>query len=79
MQRLGLDLEDAAIIALVGRKLAVPGNEPVDVSPARLAALRSQVETDLKPVLRERDLAEFDLDRAFATVARVAKAVRAGD
>lgn len=71
VRRLGLRLDDAKLVALVRRKLAVAGSEPVDVSPTRLAALRSQLETELRPVLRARDFAEFDLDRAFDTVARL--------
>jgi hypothetical protein len=55
----------------------VPGNDPVDVSPARITALRSQVESQLKPVLRDRDFVEFDLDHAFRTVAGVAAALDA--
>jgi predicted nucleotidyltransferase component of viral defense system len=39
-----------------------------------LTALRKQVESQLRPVLRERDFVEFDLERAFKTVAQMAKA-----
>ncbi|MBI5506029.1 MAG: nucleotidyl transferase AbiEii/AbiGii toxin family protein, partial [Deltaproteobacteria bacterium] len=60
------------LVELVRRKMAVAGNDPVDVSPNRLAALRLQFESQLKAVLRPGDFAEFDLDRAFATVAEVA-------
>lgn len=59
----------------VRQKLAVPGNEPVDVSADRLAALRRQVEPQLRPVLREQDFAQFDLDRAFTAVVKMAKTV----
>ena len=55
--------------------LAVTGNDPIDVSPDRLRALRLQLDSRLKAVLRARDFAEFDLDRAFATVAEVAGAL----
>jgi hypothetical protein len=75
VHRLGIRLDDPQFVGLVRQKLAVPGNEPPDVSPARLDALRAQVETELMPVLRARDFAEFDLDRAFATVADVAAAL----
>ena len=60
----------------VKQKLAVPGNEPVDVSGERLAVLRKQLEPQLRSVLREQDFAEFDLERAFGTVVEMAKAVR---
>jgi hypothetical protein len=75
VRRLSLDVLDPELVGLVREKLAVTGNDPVDVSPARLAALRPQLESELKAVLRARDFAEFDLDRAFATVAEVAAAL----
>ncbi len=71
-RRLGFDPLDAELIELVKKKLAVPGNEPVDVSATRQAALRVQLEARLKPVLRATDFTAFDLERAFAIVARVA-------
>jgi predicted nucleotidyltransferase component of viral defense system len=74
-RRLDLRPQAGELIELVRQKLAVPGNEPVDVSVTRLATLRPQVEAQLKPVLRAADFAEFDLDRAFATVAGMAVAV----
>ncbi|MDP3772929.1 MAG: nucleotidyl transferase AbiEii/AbiGii toxin family protein, partial [Gemmatimonadales bacterium] len=75
VRRLGVRLDDAQLLELVRQKLAVPGNEPLDVSRARLDALLPQVETELKPVLRPADFAAFDLGRAFATVAEVAAAL----
>src|SRR6266571_4802543 len=69
VRRLDLRPRDRELIGLVRQKLAVPGNEPVDVSANRLLALRVQVEAQLKPVLRTADFGEFNLDRAFATVA----------
>ena len=75
VRRLGFRVQDPELIGLVREKLAVPGNEPVDVSAARLAVLKPQLESRLKPVLRDRDFVEFDLERAFATVAEVAAAL----
>ena len=72
VRRLGLQPENPELIDLVRRKLSVPGNEPVDVSANRLAALRQQVGPQLQPVLRAEDFAEFDLERAFQTVATMA-------
>jgi len=71
----GLQTDNARFIDQVGQKLTIPGNESVDVSEKRLGALRRQLETQLKPVLRDRDFAEFDLDRAFGIGVRMAKAV----
>jgi predicted nucleotidyltransferase component of viral defense system len=63
---------DAGFIRLVRQKLAVPGNEPIDVSSGRLSILRQQIESELRPVLRDSDFAEFDLARAFKTVSDMA-------
>mgnify|MGYP001571684642 CR=1 FL=1 len=67
--------EDADLIALVRQKLAVPGNDSINVGPDRLTELRGQLDSRLKPVLRERDFMEFDLDRAYKIVAQLAKAI----
>jgi len=72
VRRLGLQSENPELIDLVRRKLSVPGNEPVDVSANRLAALRQQVGPQLQPVLRAEDFAEFDLERAFQIVTTMA-------
>jgi len=72
-RHLGLRPQDDELLRLVGRKLAVPGNEAIEVSPARRAALQRQLDAELKPVLRAQDFEEFDLDRAYETVAGVAR------
>jgi predicted nucleotidyltransferase component of viral defense system len=76
LQRLNLHVQDAAFIQLIRHKLDIPGNDPVDVSGERLKALRQQVAPRLKPVLRAKEFAEFDLDRVFRTVVTVAAMVR---
>ena len=75
-----MDLQPLAtdMVNLVRQKLAVSGNDPVDVSKARLAALRQQLDSQLKPVLRTKDLAEFNLERAFEAIVAVAKAIGGG-
>ena len=75
IRKSGLRPKAIELVQQVKRKLAVPGNEPVDVSGERLAALRKQIDPELRPVLREQDFTEFDLDRAFETVVKMAKAV----
>jgi len=64
--------DDMEFIALVREKLAVPGNEPVNVSDERRASLRQQIGAQLRPVLRDRDFRAFDLDRAFGIVSEMA-------
>jgi len=75
VRRLSLDVLDPELVRLVSEKLAVTGNDPMDVSSARRAALQPQLESELKAVLRARDFAEFDLDRTFAIVTEVAAAL----
>jgi predicted nucleotidyltransferase component of viral defense system len=73
--KLGLRHGDAEMVTLVRQKLAVPGNDPVDFGQNRLAQLRAQIETRLRPVLRQRDYEAFDLARAFNVVAEMARLV----
>lgn len=67
-----INLKDHHLLQLVAEKLKVPGNPPVDLSPARKEKLKSQIETELKPVLRSADFERFNLDRAFGLVAEIA-------
>lgn len=72
VRHLGLQPADPDLTSLVRRKLAVPGNEPIDTSATRLAQLRLQLAPQLQPVLRPADFAAFDLDRAFQLVSAMA-------
>jgi predicted nucleotidyltransferase component of viral defense system len=74
-RKLGLRTDDAELITLVRRKLAVPGNEPVNASERRLVELRQRLGPELQPVLRAKDFAEFDAERAFRLVADMATKV----
>jgi len=65
--------DDARLIDLIRQKVAIPGNEPIDVSEEKLESLRKQIAAELKPVLRESDFAEFDIDRAVDIVRRFAE------
>jgi len=75
VRQVGLRPDDMAFLELVGRKLAVPGNEPVDVSEDRLGALQRQLDAELRPVLRDDEFASFDLGRAIRIVQGVAAAL----
>jgi len=75
VSRRGYSVGDPGFLALVQRKLDLPGTLAVDLSPVRFAALRTQLDTALKPVLRAEDFASFDMERAFATVNEVAAAL----
>jgi predicted nucleotidyltransferase component of viral defense system len=72
VRTLGLQPNDEGLVKLVRAKLAVPGNEPGNVTTERLAILRQQLSAQLEPVLRERDFRGFNLDRAFKVVADMA-------
>ncbi len=71
-QKLEIPIEDRKFIKLVKQKISVPGNFPVDTSQSRLDILRQQLNTQLKPVLRETDFVEFDLERSIRTVLKMA-------
>lgn len=68
-----LDPSDTRLHELLRLKLAVPGNEPVDVSTKRLIALRQQTESRLKPVLRTSDFDRFDLEGVFEVIANLGR------
>jgi predicted nucleotidyltransferase component of viral defense system len=74
-QHLGLDPTNPQLVELVRRKMAVPGNLPVDISPERFAFLKRQLDTRLKAVLRDKEFAAFDLRRSFELVVAMAKRV----
>jgi hypothetical protein len=60
------------LLSLVRTKLAVPGNEPIDISKEKTETLRVQVRPQLEPVLRRTDFEAFVLDRAIEIVREVA-------
>ncbi len=68
-----VDLNDRHLFELLAEKLKVPGNAPIDVSRGRKEKLKTQIETELKPVLRPVDFEDFDLNRAFDIATRMSK------
>jgi len=76
VRKLELRANNAELIRMVRQKLAVPDNEPVNVSDQRLTELRQQVEPQLRPVLRHEDFAAFAVERAFQLVVDMAVAVK---
>ena len=71
VRKMGINLREERLLDLVRKKLAVPGNDPVDLELSRKEMLKAQLKTELKPILREQDLQQFDLDRAFNLVAEI--------
>ena len=76
IQREKLDPLEPEFLELVRRKLAVPGNEPMDISDAKCRELEKQVEAQLRPVLREDDFRQFFLERVFSIVRQIVDAIR---
>ena len=72
-RKLDLHIDDGEFIRLVKQKLSIPGNFEVDISQPRLEILRQQLEGQLRPVLREKDYSDFDLERAIRTVIGMAR------
>lgn len=69
---LSFDCLDDDFVNLVRTKLTVPGNGLFDVSDIRLVGLESQLDPQLRPVLRSKDFEDFDLRRAREIVKSVA-------
>jgi predicted nucleotidyltransferase component of viral defense system len=70
---LDVNLQDNEFIEIVKQKLGVAGNDPVNMSSARRAALGRQLETELKPVLRATDYTSFDLADTFERIEKLAR------
>jgi hypothetical protein len=70
-----IHVDNQQLIALVKRKLAVPGNLPVNISKERMQELEAQITTRLRPVLREKDYQVFEVQRAIDAVVQIARAV----
>lgn len=68
VRNLGVNVKDKQLVKLVQQKMGIPGNAPADISPERLADLKRQYETRLRPVLRHNDFKAFDLERAIQFV-----------
>ena len=75
VRQLGLETREPSLVRLIQSKLDVPGNEPIDVTEKRLASLRLQKESHLRPVLRNPDYQAFDLERVFPLVREMASHV----
>ena len=73
--KLGMKPLDTKFAKMVAQKLAVPGNDPIDISEEHLSQLHGQLKTRLRSVLRQRDFEEFNLDRAISTVVDMARRI----
>jgi len=75
VRKMGIDLSEERLLDLVRKKLAIPGNDPVNLEPSRKEMLKVQLNAELKPILREQDLEQFELDRAFNLVGHIGSKV----
>lgn len=64
----GLKIGEPELIELVKYKVRIPGNDKLNIPDKRLKALNEQIDSQLKPVLREKDFRQFDLKRSFEFV-----------
>ncbi len=71
----GFDCLNDNFVNLLRTKLSVPGNGTPDISDVRLVDLESQLNPQLRPVLRPKDFEDFDLKRTIEIVKRVAGAL----
>jgi predicted nucleotidyltransferase component of viral defense system len=75
VRKMKLDIDDHNFLNMVKEKLAVPGNNPIDISQEYKRELRRQLEGQLRPVLRPADFDSFNIDEAFELIGRIAKAI----
>lgn len=69
----GLQIDDLEFIQVIIGKLQVHGTGAVDMSINRLNELTRQLNTQLRPVLRNSDYEHFDLERAIQIVRTMAE------
>lgn len=72
-----IDMQDTALLDLARLKLKVPGTNAIDISQPRIDAMRRQLTTELRPVLRPADFAVFDFDQAAAQLVALAEFLQA--
>jgi hypothetical protein len=78
VSHLGLEPTNPTMLGLIRQKIAIPENDPVNVSGPRMSSLQGQLKTRLRPVLRQTDFENFDLDRATKTVLQIAETIANG-
>ena len=74
-QNLKLDFMSDYFLSMVRIKLAVPDNEQVIINPQRKKQLLNQIDTELKPVLRDQDLAQFQFEVVYDLIEKVSKKI----
>jgi predicted nucleotidyltransferase component of viral defense system len=72
---LNLNFDSNRFIALVKEKLSIPGNDSISINKLRKKQLQDQIETELKPVLRDKDFELFKFELVYDLVKRIAQKV----
>jgi len=63
-----INLGDPEVLRLTQEKLSVPGNHPIGLTAERIAALKEQLEAELRPVLQKKALDDFRFDEAIRSL-----------
>ena len=75
ISNLDFSIQSPELIKLVRAKLAVPGNEKINLSDGRLEILRAQEKSELEPFLRPADFSNFNLDWTFSQIRHFANGI----
>ena len=75
ISNLDISIQSNDFVELVKTKLAIPGNEDINLSDDRLEILRAQEKSELEPVLRPADFSNFDLEWTFSQLRRFASMI----
>ena len=76
VQKSVIELTNSELIELTHKKLAVPGNDFLGLTPQRIEMLKTQVETELRPVLRDEAYRDFDFEKCLSWVKALEKTLR---
>ena len=76
LENLKLRLDDPDFVKLLRQKLAVAGNERVQLTAERRGALEKQYHTELPTVLRTKDIEKFNLNRVWTALTALAEKLK---
>lgn len=75
IRNLNIDFESNNFLTLVKKKLIIQGNDSISISKIRKKQLQDQIETELKPVLRDKDYKQFEFELVYSLVEKVAQKI----
>ncbi len=71
-----MPLKDSGWLTLIRKKFQVAGNGQIQTSAERKAAFKAQLETNLRPVLRDQDFSTFDFEQAWGQLERMGEKIK---